>query len=190
METRTIIDTFKKIEQTLDLRFEENSALYISKEDTEKIKESLSKNNYSNIFALAKKHGCEIVSKIILKNSWLINYRVIKRNKLVSKSFYNIFNDVPASFFIQIAKPIIEDTYYSSIEFKSFIEDIYYDKIDKYKCNKIYTEKTNKIENRTYCFVRYLKEVYMLEESTIDLVRFINREFENYPEIHKYLNSI
>ncbi len=36
-----ISNTLKKVEKALDLRFEKNSSLYISKEDTEDIKKAL-----------------------------------------------------------------------------------------------------------------------------------------------------
>ena len=189
MNKQIIKETFEKIEKTLNLRFEDNSALYISKENTEKIKESLSKNNFQNIFGLAQKHGDEIVAKVILKNSWLIDFQKIKKNRSVLSKFSNLFKNISNSFFIQIAEPIIDDKFYSSIEFKQFVEEMYYNKIDKNQCEKIYSEKDKKPENRCICFVRYLKEVYVLEESSTDVVRFINMDFASFPEIYKYLNS-
>jgi len=169
--------------------FEENSALYISKIDTEKIKESIAKNNYQNIFALAVKHSNEIVAKVILKNSWLIDFSKISKNRTLFQKFSKIFENISNEFFLQISSNIVNDNSYSSIEFKQFIEELYYKKIDKKLCNKIYSDKQNKIENRCICFYRHLNEEYAPKNTGANIVRFINLEFENHPEIYNYLNN-
>ena len=46
-----ILNTLKKVEKALDLRFERDSSLYISKEDTESIKEFLYNSKFQNINA-------------------------------------------------------------------------------------------------------------------------------------------
>ena len=98
-----ISNTLKKVEKALDLRFERDSSLYISKEDTEKIKEALYNSKFQNINAFIKKFGNKIVGKIILNNSWLINF---SRNE---RELKKIFNSIEREFLGDISKDIIED---------------------------------------------------------------------------------
>ena len=85
-----ISNTLKKVEKALDLRFERDSSLYISKEDTEKIKEALYNSKFQNINAFIKKFGNKIVGKIILNNSWLIDF---SRNERELKKFLIVLRE-------------------------------------------------------------------------------------------------
>ena len=67
-----ISESLSKIEKSLNLRFEKDNTLYISKKDEEEIKKALFNFRTQPIEALIKKLGNKIVSLIILRNSWLI----------------------------------------------------------------------------------------------------------------------
>jgi len=178
-----ISNTLKKVEKALDLRFERDSSLYISKEDTEKIKEALYNSKFQNINAFIKKFGNKIVGKIILNNSWLIDF---SRNE---RELKKIFNSIEREFLGDISKDIIEDKIFSTTEFKLFIKQYYLESIQFKDCPKIYKDTKELIQNRVTCFKRYLKEEYILENSASNIVRFIDSEFNDYPKIYNHIQT-
>ena len=162
-----ILETLKKVEKALDLRFEKDSSLYISKEDTEKIKKALSKSNFQNINAFTKKLGNRVVAKVIINNSWLIDFN---RNR---RYLTQIFDNIDKNFLKDISKDIVTDKIFSTIEFKSFIQSYYIQAMSFKHCIKLYRNEDNKIENRVIAFERYLKEDY-IKNNTISRVIFYN----------------
>ncbi|PHR55777.1 MAG: hypothetical protein COA47_13610 [Robiginitomaculum sp.] len=171
-----------RIEKALDLRFEADTTLYISKEDTDKIKYCLAKNNFQNIAAIATKLGEKVVAKVILKNSWLINFDAVKKSGNKNR-LENIFDGLANDFFISIAEDVINDRVYSSIEFKEFIESIYFKKIPIKLCQKHYENSKLKLNCRVICFSRYIQEFYIWNNPGAHTVRKINQVFERYPDI-------
>jgi len=178
-----ISNTLKKVEKALDLRFERDSSLYISKEDTEKIKEALYNSRFQNINAFIKKFGNKIVGKIILNNSWLIDFN---RNE---RELKKIFDSIDSEFLGEISKDIIEDKVFSTSEFKLFIKQYTLKSIPLSDCPKIYKDTNELIPSRATALKRYLKEEYVLENISSDIVRFINMEFKDYPKIYNYIQS-
>jgi len=178
-----ISDTLKKVEKALDLRFERDSSLYISKEDTEHIKEALYNSKFQNINAFIKKFGNKIIGKIILNNSWLIDFN---RN---GKELKKIFDGIDREFLKGISKDIIEDKKFSTSAFKLFIKQYYLESIPLEDCPKIYKDTNELIESRVTCFKRYLKEKYILENSASYIVRFIDSEFRDYPKIYNHIQT-
>lgn len=178
-----ISNTLKKIEKALDLRFEKDTTLYISKEDTEKIKKALYNSQFQNINGFIKKFGNKIVGKIILKNSWLIDF---EKNK---KELKKIFNSIDKDFMKEISRDILEDKIFSTSEFKSFIKKYDLEIIPIDECERIYKDKNENIKHRIRCFRRYLKEKYIKENSLSNVVRFIDDEFNNYHEIYTYAQA-
>ena len=178
-----ISNTLKKVEKALDLRFERDSSLYISKEDTESIKEALYNSKFQNVNAFIKKFGNKIVGKIILNNSWLINFN--KNERELKK----IFDSIDKDFLGNISKDIIEDKIFSTTEFKLFIKQYFLESIPLKDCSKIYKDTQESIQSRVTCFKRYLKEKYILENSASNIVRFIDSEFKDYPNIYNYIQT-
>jgi len=178
-----ISNTLKKVEKALDLRFEQDSSLYISKEDTENIKEALYNSKFQNINAFIKKFGNKIVGKVILSNSWLIDFN--KNERELKK----IFDSIDKEFLKDISKEIIEDKIFSTSEFKLFIKQYYLIGIPLKDCPKIYQDTEELIQSRVTCFKRYLKEEYILDNRSSNIVRFIDSEFKNYPEIYNHIQA-
>ena len=183
MDIETIHSTLERVEKSLDLRFELDSNLYISKLDTERIKENIFKNRYQNINALAEKLGNEIVTKIILKNAWLVDIRDKRHLAILNK----IFSAVPSALFINIASCIVEDRVYSSLEFKRFVEGIYIKYISIKECKSEYKNINEPAENRAVCLLRYVQEDYILNNPPINVMRFIDQELSEYMDIKNYL---
>jgi len=178
-----ISSTLKKVEKALDLRFERDSSLYISKEDTEKIKDALYHSKFQNINAFLKKFGNKIVGKVILNNSWLIQFH--KNERELKK----IFDGIDRVFLKDISQDIIDDKIFSTTEFKLFIKQYYLESIPLEECPKIYQNTNELIDSRVTCFKRYLKEKYILENSASDIVRFIDREFKDYQKIYNHIQT-
>ena len=178
-----ISNTLKKVEKALDLRFERDSSLYISKEDTESIKKALYNSKFQNINAFIKKFGNKIVGKVILNNSWLIDFH--KNERELKK----IFDSIDKEFLRDISKDIIEDKIFSTTEFKLFIKQYYLKSIPLKECPKIYKDTKELIQNRATCLKRYLKEEYILENSASNIVRFIDSEFNDYPKIYNHIQT-
>ena len=178
-----VSNTLKKVEKALDLRFERDSSLYISKEDTESIKNALYNSKFQNINAFIKKFGNKIVGKIILNNSWLIDFT---RNE---RELKKIFDAIDREFLGDISKNIIEDKKFSTSEFKLFIKQYFLESIPLKDCPKIYKDSNELIKSRVTCFKRYLKEEYILENSASSIVRFIDSEFNSYPEIYNHIQT-
>jgi len=171
-----------RIEKSLNLRFEADTTLYISKEDTDKIKFCLANNNFQNISAIATKLGAKVVAKVMLKNSWLINFSAVKKTGN-TKKLENMFSNLTNDFFVAIADDIISDRVYSSIEFKEFIESIYYKKIPIKLCQRHYENSKFKLNCRIICFSRYIQEQYVWNNPGAHTVRKIDQVLEQYPEI-------
>lgn len=172
----------RRIEKALDSRFEADTTLYISKEDADKIKYCLANNNYQNISAMAAKLGEKVVAKVILKNGWLINFGAIRKsgNK---NTLEKIMNGMEDSYFLTIADDVVRDRVYTSLEFKEFIECIYYKKVPIKDCKKYYENENLKIKCRVICFSRYIEKQYVLEHSGTYTVRQIEQVFERHPDI-------
>ncbi len=176
-----ISNTLKNVEKSLNLRFERDSSLYISKEDTESIKEALYNSKFQNINAFIKKFGNKIVGKVILSNSWLIDFN---KNKRELKS---IFDKIDREFLKDVSRDIIEDRIFSTAEFKLFIKQYYLEGISLESCPKIYKDTNELMQSRATCFKRYLKEKYILENSASSVARFIDSEFKDYPNIYDHI---
>jgi len=178
-----ILNTLKKVEKALDLRFEKDSSLYVSKEDTEKIKEALYKSQFQNINAFVKKFGNKIIGKIIINNNWLLKFN---QNK---KELKKLFNNIDKNFLKDISKEIIEDKVYSSMEFKRFIKQYYLETISLKECQIIYNNDQELIQHRVICFRRYLKEDYLINNTLSHSIRFIDSVFQNFQEIYNYIQQ-
>lgn len=180
-----IKSSLTRIEKALDLRFEKDSSLYISKEDTEKLKEYLYKKHVQNIDAMSIKLGNKVVANIVLKNSYLVDIGDFKLKGSLDKLFKSLDKD----FFINISRDIVEDKMFSTIEFKEFIEKLFFKEVSLSECAKNYHDINEKIDNRAICLERYLLEDYALKNSSSNLVRFIDAELKKYPDIANYFSN-
>jgi hypothetical protein len=179
-------DAVLRIEKALDLRFEADTTLYITKEDTDKIKHCLANNNYQNLSAFTSRLGQNVVAKVVLKNSWLISLDVNKdfnSKKILEK----IFSEVSDDFFVEIAGIIVNDKVFTLISFKEFIEKLYYKKIPIEHCEKIFNNSKFKLNSRVICFQRYIGD-YAQSNSGAYICREISSVFKNHPDIERNVN--
>ncbi len=175
-----ISESLSKIEKSLNLRFEKDNTLYISKKDEEEIKKALFHFRTQPIEALIKKLGNKIVSLIILRNSWLIK----RFDKTTQNFLKKIFSQVDENFFKEISQDIINDRIYSSIEFKEFIEGF---NITSENSKNIYQDKKRKLDIRAKAFQKYLED-YFQKNNISFLLNFIDNEFRRFPDLYDYIN--
>ncbi len=182
----SVNDAVSRINKALDLRFEADTTLYITKKDTDKIKHCLANNNYQNLSAFTSRLGQNVVAKVILKNCWLIDFEVEQKfnNK---KILEKIFKDLQDIFFVEISEPIINDEVFSSIEFKQFIEKLYYKKTPIKQCERVFNNSQFKINCRGICFERYINK-YAENNPGSHLCREISSLFKKFPELDRVVN--
>ena len=178
-----ISDTLKKVDKSLNLRFERDSSLYISKDDEEKVKEALFKSNYQDVSSLSKKLGNKVLAKVIVNNNWLVDMRKGQ------KTIQDIFRTLDSNFLLKIIDGIIQDKIYSTNEFKAFIE-IYYSKVVPLKDCLNFVQDSNRVDSsRILYFKRYLIEDYLINHSTSNSIRFIDQQFSKNPELYSFVQN-
>ena len=179
-----ISENLSQINKSFNLRFEKDTTLYISKDDEESIKKILFNTKYQNLKAMVQKLGNKVVVKVILKNSWLIDFA--KLNHENKKTLFNIFSQTDQEFLINISHDVREDNIYSSLEFKNFIKEF---TINSTNALKIYKNKDEHIELRAIAFAIYLKTEYSLKNSSSNCLSFIDNEFNKYTELYENINQ-
>ena len=179
-------DTLNRIEESLNVRFEKDTSLYIKKSDEERVKKAIVDGHYQNLSALAKKLGDKIVAVVIMKNSWLVSLSSLKKCK---RSMVEIFESLNRSFMGDISKDILNDNVYSSIEFKDFIESFYYKSLPADECERIYKSENEKISIRSHCYARYIEDYCKRAEDGKDVAEKIDYELNDYRDIKNYLNK-
>jgi len=179
------MNTLQKIEKALDIRFEKDSSLYISKEDTEKIKQYLYQSNYQNIWSMAQKLGYKIVTKVILKNSWMIDMN----DKTNLKYLTNIFDMLDNNFIAIHFKEVIDDKIYSTIEFKNFIELFYVKTLSVRELENIYQDTASiKMDYKLAAFKQVLF-YYAQTANSSQCLNFFKKEIERYNLTHIVTNN-
>jgi len=179
-----ISENLAQINKSFNLRFEKDTTLYISKDDEETIKKILFNRKYQNLQAIVKKLGNKVVVKVLLKNSWLIDFA--KLNSENKKIISNVFAQTDREFLINISKDIREDNIYSSLEFKNFIKQF---TINSTNSLKTYKNIDENINVRAIAFGIYIKTEYRLKNSIENSLRFIDQEFNNYQELYNNINQ-
>ncbi len=172
IDKQKIDTTSKRIEKSLNLRFQKKGTLYITKEDLELVKKTLYKNEFQNFLALGTTVGMPVLMQVLFKNPWLINSRALKDNEL-KKQIKNSLDGSTGKQYINVLRQIVEDNVFSNIEFKTFIENYYYKMIDVNECSRIYQDDRNKPKVRSICFLREM-------ENSEEKGSFVIREIDDF----------
>lgn len=190
VDREKIISTFKRIEKSLNLRFEKKGSLFIDKKDLEDLKRSISNGEMQNIQAMETKIDSAIITQVILKNPWLVSDALLRTRDF--SSFLKI--NIARNNHIYFLRNIIDDNIYSTNEFKGFIEKIYYPLIKLSECKKIVKNMTLKDSVVLICFKRIMIDS---TESGSFKIREINDFFNDNQKLYKmvknepsYLNDI
>jgi hypothetical protein len=189
VDREKIISTFKRIEKSLNLRFEKKGSLFIDKKDLEDLKRSISNGEMQNIQAMETKIDSAIITQVILKNPWLVSDALLRTRDFSSFLKINIARDNH----IYFLKNIIDDNIYSTNEFKGFIEKIYYPLIKLSECKKIVKNMTLKDSVVLICFKKIIMDS---TEGGSSKIREINDFFNDNQRLYNtvksqlYLNDI
>ncbi len=182
VDREKIISTFKRIEKSLNLRFEKKRSLFIDKKDLEDLKRSISNGEMQNIQAMETKIDSAIITQVILKNPWLVSDALLQTRDFSSFLKINIARDNH----IYFLRNIIDDNIYSTNEFKGFIEKIYYPLIKLSECKKIVKNMTLKDSVVLICFKRIMIDS---TESGSSKIREINDFFNNNQKLYSKIKN-
>jgi len=184
-----ISSTFKRIEKSLNLRFEKKGSLFIDKKDLEDLKKSIANGQMQNIIAMETKIDSAIITQVMLKNPWLISDSLLK-----SKDFLIFLRtNISKNNDIYLLKEIVDDNIFSTNLFKEFIEKLYYPLISLSECKNIVKNMTLKDTIILICFKRIMIDS---SESGSLKIREINDFFSEYEDLYNtvknqpYLNDI
>ncbi|EJF07584.1 hypothetical protein ThvES_00002960 [Thiovulum sp. ES] len=180
------METLSKVEKALDLRFEKDNTLYISKNDNEVIRKAISNSSIQDLKTLSQKHGTKIFSKVLLKNSWLIKENFFQ-NKNVKDFFKKTLLSLPPQYFTEISKDVVENNIYADTNFREFLNSLYNEKASLDDCKKTFANKSEMVESRTECFERIVKDYMKTKEHL--LPQFLESEFKKNPEIFNYTKT-
>ena len=185
VDKQSIDTTFKRIEKSLDLRFQKKGTLYITKEDLEIAKKSLYKNEFQNFIALGTKVGMPVLIQVLLKNPWLINTQALK-DKELRRLLTDELGGSFAKQYMQHMRHIVEDEIFSTVAFKEFVEKRYYKLLNVEDCQTIYQDIKYKPEIRALCF---LKEMEVSDEKGSYIIRQVNDMFQSDFELYKSIKD-
>jgi hypothetical protein len=180
------METLQKVEKALDLRFEKDNTLYISKNDSEVIRKAISNSSLQDLRTLSQKHGTKIFSKVLLKNSWLIKENFFQ-NRNVKDFFKKTFQTLPQKYFIEISQDVVENNIYADTNFREFLKSLYNKKASLDDCKKTFADKSQMVESRSQCFERIVKDYMKTKEHL--LPQFLESEFKKNPEILNYIKT-
>lgn len=180
----SIFKTVERIGDSLNRRFEKDADLYISNQEIQKIKNVLRTSNLTVIvnWFQHKKHSPEILTKIILRNAWLI--RPIHYEKM--NDLKPIFESCTPKLFLEIAEEIVENKIDAPLNLKRILEPLYYGKIPVEKCEKILEDGHNDLRILEICFHRTIRNI----SSSNKVYSICKRYFKKYPNLEKNIRAI
>ncbi|WP_270771129.1 hypothetical protein [Intestinibacter bartlettii] len=155
-----MFNSLKKINYSLNCRFEKDADLYISKQDSQEIKNMIYNKSWEGI------HGIYITNKIspnilsieIMKHAWLIK----NISKQGCKYIEEIFEACEKDIFIEKSSKIINNEIYAPNSLKKIIIPIYYNNVDINICKNILDNKVRNLifntDIRKICIKRVLNE--------------------------------
>ncbi|MDM8535979.1 hypothetical protein QUF70_04425 [Desulfobacterales bacterium HSG17] len=180
-----VYQTVERIRESINRRFEKDANLYISNQDSQKIKNALRNSNLNIIYLWFKnrKHSAEILTKVILKNAWLM--KPISYEKM--KEFFKpIFDTCEQKFFLEVAKESIENKTETSFDLKRLLNDIYYDKADIQLCEHILENGHNDLEVLKTCFQKTIKN----NLSGNLIYKKVKKYLKNYPNLNQSIRAL
>lgn len=160
IEKTIMKDTLKRIQYSLNCRFERDADLFIDNQTVQEIKSMINNDKWQGIhdgmFNL-KRVSPEMLTIEIIKNAWLIK----DVNKFDCKYLVNIFEACNKEIFLEYAIKIIDNKVYVTRDIKDIINQIYYMNIDVELCKAIVNSNDYRIYNKEIlksCMIRILDE--------------------------------
>ena len=180
-----MLNSLRKIEYSLNCRFEKDANLFISNQKSEEIKNMIYNSNWQGIHGMyiTNNVSADILTMEIIKYSWLVN----SIQKEDAKNINEIFCACNKNIFIEKANKVINNEIYTPYCIKQLIIPIYYMNIDINICKQILDyNKDNLLFNeliRKVCVKRVLDRC----ETPRDLYRTM-KMYLNSNEIFKDSN--
>lgn len=125
-----ILDALKRIEKSLDCRFEKNDKLYIDRQTKYLIRNKVRYAQWEYIFQelyIKENISANILMSEIIKDSWLIQGRL---DEVAYKTYIKpIIDCVNSNIFYEIVEDILSEKIDSNKDFKYKLIEVYYSKI-------------------------------------------------------------
>lgn len=172
-----MFNSLKKINYSLNCRFEKDADLYISKQDSQEIKNMIYNKSWEGI------HGIYITNKIspnilsieIMKHAWLIK----NISKQGCKYIEEIFEACEKDIFIEKSSKIINNEIYAPNSLKKIIIPIYYNNVDINICKNILDNKVRNLifntDIRKICIKRVLDECNSGRQLYVTIKKYLNQ---------------
>lgn len=179
-----IFKTVKRITESLNRRFEKNADLYVSNQDIHKIKNALRNSNIKLItkWFEQKKHSADILSKVILRNAWLM--KPLDRNKL--RPLMPIFRRCEATLFIEIMEEVLSGQIDVPENFRAMLERLFYERVSIEKCQEVLEAGHRNLSLLAICFRRSINHTSSSEQ----LYKEAKQHFISYPNLQNKINSL
>ena len=133
-EAKVLEETLQRIKTSLNQRFEKNADLYVPIEDVERIRLAVFQGNFGFIKGLQQtKYPAEILVKLVIKNSWLI------QNRTKLKFNFKVVQEVMAACTPDFLDTLMQEEVFSnkcdiSKIIRLLIIETYLNTVDKNKC--------------------------------------------------------
>ncbi len=178
---KLIRNTCKRIENSLNKRFEKDADLYISIKDIEEIKKDLCKCKYGKIkgYYVSKKFSAEILTKVILKNAWLISNITYKDFK---ENFEIIFSECNNEMLNLIMPDIIENKIDIPEKFRNELIRIYANKLSGKESKKELDNGSNVIKVGNTIDVLFINTINSMKGSNTKY-KWIQKYIDMYPKL-------
>lgn len=190
LDHKLIWETRRRIEQSLNKRFEKDADLFLPIYELEKIKKIMREQNYyklRNLF-IHKQVSADILTRIIINNSWL--FREIDR-----KDFYDFFAIIfeQSNFRILdgMMKNVLEDRIDMPESFRRELIQLYVKCLDNDRSQELLTRGSS-ILHDTYILSICARNAVMGQETGQKKYGMINRLVKKYPKLSegKFLSEI
>ena len=152
-----ILDALKSINHSLDERFEKDANLYISMEDTDKLKRTISLGHYRQI-ADRLKHGqfsAEALTNVVIRNAWLIrNHKYDELRGIFDACSFSYFSGV-------MQDGVFENKIEMPTDFRILLLTVFLERADSLTCTQMLQQNIqflNNVKLRAICVLQALKE--------------------------------
>ncbi|WP_455544086.1 hypothetical protein [Intestinibacter sp.] len=180
IDQRLINETLRKINESLNKRFEKDAELYISRQDEYELKKHICNNNFDAVVDMIKGKDInpEIVIKVFTRNAGIIEIKNINIFESKMKSVLKSVNYESISYMME---DILNNNVYIQKELRLLLFKYYINGISQSKRMEYWLRENNILynEERKELFDTILLKNYK-EKSLKQKIDFCNSSFETY----------
>ena len=168
-----LLTTVNRIKASLNKRYEKDAELYISYQDTLRIKHHIFAREYEAIENLIQAQivSPTVVARVVVKNLWLLE----NLSKGDLKKLNVILNRCDTATLCSVMERIDENSIEINLELKASISKIYYGKAPESVCLD-YLNKSEKVDPGILknCFIRVINSTEDIPQKMVLIKRFLS----------------